>query len=170
MSPVLGALLGQIGGHWLHDGIAKMYAKRHGGRIVPECRLIILWFMTPLNIVGLNMIGSTLQNHWNVWILIVGWGIHTFSTIVTTTAIGAYLLDAYPEASGEVAAWLNAARTFGGFVVGYVQITWAQAQGTQKEFGIQSAIVGAAFLLIVLLQFFGAQLRHKQGPLNFKTN
>lgn len=170
VSPVIGAAVGQIGGHWLHDLIAKLYAKYHNGRIVPECRLIILWLMTPIDIAGLNMIGSTLTHHWNPWILIVGWGIHNFSTIVTTTAIGAYVLDAYPEASGEVAAWLNAARTFGGFVVGYVQITWAQAEGTQKQFGIQSGIVGAAFLIIVFLQFFGETLRKKQGPLNFKTH
>lgn len=88
VAPVLGAALGQIAGHWLHDFIGQLYAKRHGGRIEPEARLIVLWFMTPLNIVGLNMIGSTLQNHWNYYILAVGWAIHTFSTIVTTTALG----------------------------------------------------------------------------------
>lgn len=53
-----------------------MYAKRHGGRIQPEARLIILWFMTPLNILGLNLIGSTLTQHWSYYVLAVGWGIH----------------------------------------------------------------------------------------------
>jgi hypothetical protein len=92
-----------------------------------------------------------------------------FATIVTTTAINAYVLDSYPEASGEVAAWINAARTWGGFVISYFQINWAVAQGTQKEFGIQSAIVAAAFFIVAYLQFFGRKLRHKQGPLKFKT-
>lgn len=81
----------------------------------------------------------------------------------------AYVIDAYPHASGETAAWLNAARTFGGFAVGYVQIIWAQAQGTQKEFGIQSGIVAAVFGVVVVLQFFGARMRRWQGQLEFKT-
>lgn len=89
---------------------------------------------------------------------------------MTTSALGTYLIDAYPEASGESAAWLNAARTFGGFIVGYVQINWASSAGTQTEYGIESAIMGAAFFIIAFLQFFGARLRHKQGVLRFKTH
>jgi hypothetical protein len=50
------------------------------------------------------------------------------------------------------------------------QINWATKAGTQTEYGIQSAIMGAAFFIIIFLQFFGAKLRHAQGPLNFKTN
>jgi hypothetical protein len=29
--------------------------------------------------------------------------------------------------------------------------------------------MGAAFFIVVFLQFFGARLRHAQGPLKFKT-
>jgi len=169
-APVVGAILGLVIGHFLFDLIGNIYAKRHGGRIEPESRLVVLWLMLPFKIVGYNLIGATLQNHWSWWILAVGWCMHNFATIITTTAVSAYLADAYPEASGESAAWLNASRTLGGFIVGYVQITWAESQGTQKEYGIQTAIMGAAFLIIVYLQFFGAKLRHRQGPLNFKTH
>jgi hypothetical protein len=45
---------------------------------------------------------------------------HNFATIITTAAVGAYLLDSYPEAAGECAAFINFARTLGGFIVGYV--------------------------------------------------
>lgn len=96
---------------------------------------------------------------------------HNFSTIVTTAAVGAYLIDAYPEASGESAAWLNFARTLAGFILGYIQLNWAASEGTQQEYGIQTAIMGGAFLFfIVPLTFFGKKLRHKQGALKFKTN
>ena len=169
VAPVLGAILGQVGGHWLHDLIGHMYMRRHNGVIIPEARLIIIWFVTPLYIVGMNMIGASLQHHYHYMVIAVGWFLHNFSTIVITTAISAYCLDSYPEGSGEVAAWLNAGRTIGGFVVGYVQIIWAQKQGTQTEFGIQSAIVAAVFFMVVLLQFYGPRLRRMQGPMNFKT-
>ena len=169
VAPVVGATLGLVVGHWLHDLVGRLYARRHAGRIDPEARLIVLWLMTPLNVLGLNLIGSTLHNHWSYWILAVGWALHNFSTIITTTALGSYVLDSYPQASGETAAWLNAARTFGGFAVGYVQIIWAQAQGTQIQYGIQSGVVAAVFLIVVVLQFFGKRMRTAQ-PLDFRTN
>ena len=80
VAPIIGAAVGILGGHWLHDFVGNLYAKRHGGRIQPEARLIILWFMTPLNILGLNLIGSTLTQHWSYYVLAVGWGIHNVRT------------------------------------------------------------------------------------------
>jgi len=90
--------------------------------------------------------------------------------MISTVAITAYLLDSYPEGSGEVAAWLNFARTTGGFIVSYFQVEWADKMGTEKSFGIQAAICFAAFLLIVLLQMAGKRLRDRAGPLRFKTD
>ena len=40
-----------------------------------------------------------------------------------------------------------------------LSIIWAQAQGTQKEFGIQSGIVAAVVGIVVFLQFWGKKLR-----------
>ena len=67
------------------------------------------------------------------------------------------------------AAWLNAGRTWGGFVVGYVQINWEAKTGFEKEYGVQSAVVAVVFALVVYLQFYGAKLRARQGPMHFKT-
>jgi len=60
--------------------------------------------------------------------------------------------------------------TPGGFIVGYIQLNWAAKAGTQTEYGIQTGIMGGAFLIVIFLQFFGAKLRHAQGPLDFRTN
>lgn len=105
--------------------------------------------------------------------------------MLTTVALNAYNLDSYPEASGEVSAWINMARTVstskpcciinadrkqtGGFIISYFQVTWANAQGTKVSFGIQAAICVAAFLIIVALQFVGKSLRLRSGPLKFAT-
>lgn len=117
-APVVGALLGLVVGHFLFDLLGSLYASRHNGKIEPEARLLIIWLILPFKLVGYNLIGLTLQHHYSYWILAVGWAMHNFATIVTTTAVGAYLIDAYPEASGESAAWLNFSRTLGGFIVG----------------------------------------------------
>ncbi|RMZ75251.1 hypothetical protein DV738_g5580, partial [Chaetothyriales sp. CBS 135597] len=157
-APVVGAILGLVLGYFMFDLIAKVWAKRHNGVLVPENRLVSLWLVLPLKLAGYNMIGATLQHapawHWSI--LAAGWAMHTFSTIVTTSAVGAYLLDAYPEAGGECAAWINFARTLGGFIVGYIQLNWATEAGPETEYGIQTGIMAAAFLLVVFLQFFGA--------------
>ena len=169
VAPVLGAFMGEVGGHWLHDAVGHIYARRNDGVLAPEARLIIIWFVTPIYILAINLLGTSLHKHWHYMVLAVAWFLHNLSTVISTTALYAYCLDSYPEGSGETAAWLNASRNWGGFVIGYVQLNWAAAQGTQIEFGIQSAIVAAAFSIIVFLQFFGAKLRARQGPMYFKT-
>lgn len=114
-APVVGAILGLVVGHFLFDLIGRLYARYHNGRLEPENRLIILYLVLPLKIIGYNLIGVTLHNAqtWSWWVLAIGWAMHNFATIITTTAVGAYLLDAYPEAGGECAAWINFARTLG---------------------------------------------------------
>ena len=42
--------------------------------------------------------------------------------MIATVALNAYLLDAYPEGSGEVGAWTGVGRTWGGFMTTYVKI------------------------------------------------
>jgi hypothetical protein len=39
------------------------------------------------------------------------WGLYVFGIMVSTVALNAYNLDSYPEASGEVSAWINFARS-----------------------------------------------------------
>ena len=87
-----------------------------------------------------------------------------FGIMIVTTAINSYVLDSYPEAPGEVSAWTNAGRTVSGFIISYFEITWAEAEGTQRSLGIQAAVVGAAFLIFIIpLQVFGKDLRMRQG-------
>lgn len=170
-APVIGAILGIPLGHYLFDFTGRLWAKRHNGIIAPEARLIPLWIVLPLKIAGYNMIGVTMHRHLNIWVLIVGWGMHNLATILTTSAVSAYLIDCYPEASGESAAWLNFSRTVAGFIIGYFQLNWAHSAGTEVEYGVQTAIMGGAFLLFVVpLTFFGSRIRKVQGPLKFKTN
>ena len=170
LAPVVATILGQIVGHWLHDFIGKTYARRHGGRIDPEARLIVNLIALPIIIAGMVVMGYCLQYRWHYMTLAVGWALHNFGIMLVTVGINAYLLDAYPEGAGEISAWINAGRTLGGFVVGYFQVEWAQAMGTKNQFGIQAAIVAASSLIIVVLLCFGQKLRHAQGTMQFPTN
>ncbi|KAK5731089.1 hypothetical protein LTR15_001027 [Elasticomyces elasticus] len=170
-TPVVAALLGEITGHWLHEAIATALTHRSKEKkLEPEYRLMAISISTPFMITGLVVLGFALERGWHFMIAAVGWGFYVFGIMITTVAITAYNLDSYPEGSGEVAAWLNFARTTGGFIISYFQVTWAAAQGTEKSFGIQAAICAAAYLLIVLMQVFGKSIRERSGHLRFKTD
>lgn len=95
-------------------------------------------------------------------------GLFVFGVMIVTTAINAYVLDSYPEASGEVSAWINAGRTVGGFIITYFEIEWAAAEGTAESLGIQAAVVAAAvFVFVVPLQVWGKMMRVAQGKVKF---
>lgn len=110
-TPIVAALIGELVGHWLHDGIAKRYIKTHGGHFEPEVRLRAIWFSTPFMLAGLIGLGFALQDGYHYMVTAVFWGLYVFGIMTTTVALSAYNLDCYPEASGEVAAWINFARS-----------------------------------------------------------
>lgn len=157
-------------GHYVHDAIGRLYQRRHASRLEPEARLWAIWISTPFIISGLILLGFALQNAYHYMIAALGWGLYVFGIMITTTAISAYLLDSYPEASGEVAAWLNWARVLGGFIISYFQVKWAEKQGATKSFGIQAAICLFAFFFILILQVWGKRLRIWSGQPRFKTS
>lgn len=168
-TPVVAVLLGELTGHWLHDALARRYVGTHRGRFEPEVRLRAIFLSLPLMVAGLVLVGQALQGGWHYMALSVSWGLYVYGIMITTVALSAYCLDCYPEASGEVSAHLNNARTLGGFVISYFQVTWANAQGTRISFGVQAAVVTAAFAIILVLVAFGKKMRVWAGPLNFAT-
>jgi hypothetical protein len=168
-TPVVAVLLGEMSGHFMHDMLAKSYIKTHKGHFEPEVRLRAIFFSLPLMVVGLVLIGQALENAWHFMALSVSWGLYVYGIMITTVAVSSYCLDSYPEASGEVSAHLNNARTLGGFIISYFQVQWAEKSGTKISFGVQAAIVAAAFGIVIVLMVFGKRMRIWAGPLRFAT-
>jgi hypothetical protein len=110
-TPIVAALLGELLGHWLHDFIATRFIKGHGGHFEPEVRLQAIYVSTPFMLVGLIGLGFALENGYHYMLTSLFWGLYVFGIMITTVALNAYNLDSYPEASGEVAAWINFARS-----------------------------------------------------------
>lgn len=169
-TPIVAVILGEAAGHWLHDAIAKQYIRSHKGHFEPEVRLRAIFISLPFMVAGLVLIGQALENAWHYMGTSISWGMYVFGIMITTVALSSYVLDSYPEASGEVSAWLNLSRTLGGFIISYFQVTWATSEGTSKSFGIQAAICAAAFLIVLALLKWGKRLRVWAGPLNFTTS
>ncbi|KAF9892637.1 hypothetical protein FE257_001039 [Aspergillus nanangensis] len=168
-TPVVAAILGEVIGHWLHDFVATFAARRNNGRFEPEFRLFAMYFALPFMIAGLILLGFALEDAYHYMITALAWGLYVFGIMIVTVAVNAYVLDSYPEASGEVAAWINFGRTTGGFIVSYFMVTWSEKQGAKRQFGTMCGIVVFAFLIIILLQVVGKKLRMWAGPAHFKT-
>ncbi|KAJ5096635.1 hypothetical protein N7456_007356 [Penicillium angulare] len=169
-SPVVAAIMAYIIGHWLHDTLAKFYVKRNNGVFHPESRLIIVWLAMPFMLSGLVIVGFSLQRHYHYMLVALGWGLYTFGMIINSASVNMYVLNSYPEASGEVGMWINFSRTAGGFIISYFQVKLVNRVGAESTFGTQAAICAFVFPIIILLQFRGKELRAWGGELNFKTN
>lgn len=166
-TPLIALTIGEIFGHFANDKVATSYIRRHNGLFKPEIRLYVYFGAAVLMIAGLNIVGSALEHTLHVSAVIIGWGSYVVGVMIASVAITAYALDCYPSASGEVSAAINLGRTTGGFAVGYFELEWGMKSGFDVSFGIQSAIVGFATLLVVGLVIFGERLRKWAGPLHF---
>ena len=86
--------------------------------------------------------------------------------MIVTTAINAYLLDCYPEGSGELSAWVTASRNWAGFMSTYIQIDWESRSGPAKTLGAQAGITFASILFLAVLQLYGKRIRKAQGRMS----
>lgn len=154
----------------MHDLIGKMYIKRHQGKIDAEARLYIIYGASTLTGVSIVLLGQALQNHWHYMAVAVLDAAQLIGVTINSTAVNAYLLDAYPEASGEVDTWIVIGRTMGGFMATYIEIPWVLKVGAAKALGTQAGVTFAALILIIFLQIFGKKLRQWQGPMRVPMN
>ena len=166
-APVIGCILGAVLGHWLHDLIGNIYLRQHNGRIEPEARLLIIWLASPILSISVLLIGYALQNTWHYMAIAVLEAGQIAGIMIATVALNAYLLDAYPEGSGEVGAWIIVGRTMGGFMATYVEIDWITRVGLVKAFGAQAGITAASGLIIMFLGLYGKRIRRAQGHMKF---
>lgn len=117
--------------------------------------------------ISILVIGFTLQNTWHWSVLAVFFAGQVMGIMIATVAVNAYLLDSYPEGSGEVGAWILVGRTMGGFMATYIEIDWVTKSGPKTALGAQAGITAAAGLIVLFLGFYGKRLRKAQGQMKF---
>lgn len=113
------------------------------------------------------VLGFALQRVYHWIILAVFFAMQISGIMIATVALNAYLLDAYPEGSGEVDAWICVGRTMGGFLATYVEINWVARDGPLRALGAQTGITAAAGFLMLVLGVWGKRIRTAQGRMNF---
>jgi len=166
-APIIGAVIGAVVGHWLHDIVGKYYMRRHSSHTEPEARLIVIWLASPIMTVSILVLGFALQHTYHYMVIAVFFAGQVMGIMVATVALNAYLLDAYPEGSGEVGAWIVMGRTMGGFVATYIEIDWVTKSGALDALGAQTGITAAAGFIILAQGLFGKRIRMAQGRMKF---
>ncbi|KAL8878349.1 MAG: hypothetical protein Q9198_003820 [Flavoplaca austrocitrina] len=168
-APIIATILAEAIGHYLHDILARIYIRRHQGRLEPEARLSVIYTALPFLLTGLVVLGFALERKWHYMVTAVGWGMYVLGSMVVSVGISTYLLDSYPRESGEVGAWTNFSRTAGGFIVAYLQVRWVARVGAIACFGTQAAVCAAVLPIVVVLQVFGKRMRMWEKRRSLKT-
>ncbi|RMY72278.1 hypothetical protein D0863_04605 [Hortaea werneckii] len=173
-APIVGCIIGAISGHWVHDTaeadsisdlFARWYMRRHSGTMHPEARLYIIYFASGIVGLFILLLGQALQHTWHYMVVAVFDAAQLIGVNIISTAVNAYLGDAYPEAPGEMDSWIVMGRTMGGFMATYIELPWVQSAGPGTALGAQAGITWAALVLVVILQVWGKTLRNWQGPI-----
>ena len=81
----------------------------------PEARLYIIYGASSICGLFILLLGQTLEHTWHYMAVAVFDVAQLIGVNIISTAINAYLGDAYPEAAGEVDCWIVIGRTMGGF-------------------------------------------------------
>ena len=102
LTPLVFVAIGETFGHWFNDWVAAYFIKKHHGVFIPETRLYTSYIGGVLMILGLILVGQTLQHHLH-WVgIIFGWGLFQTGVMLVSVATAACVLDCYPSAPGEV--------------------------------------------------------------------
>ncbi|KAI7162484.1 MFS general substrate transporter [Hortaea werneckii] len=147
------------------DLFARWYMRRHSGTMHPEARLYIIYFASGIVGLFILLLGQALQHTWHYMAVAVFDAAQLIGVNIISTAVNAYLGDAYPEAPGEMDTWIVMGRTMGGFMATYIELPWVQNAGPGTALGAQAGITWAALVLVIILQVWGKSLRNWQGPI-----
>ena len=123
--------------------------------------LVITYPASFVLVVCLIVLGLAFEHHWHYMVLATFSAAQCAAIMVVTVAINAYLLDCYPDSSGDVSAWVSTGRILGGFMATYIQLPWLARDGVARTLGIQAGVTGVAVLITVFLQVYGQRLRRR---------
>ncbi|KAH6642757.1 major facilitator superfamily domain-containing protein [Boeremia exigua] len=165
LTPIVAVFIGEAFGHFFNEWIARRYIGRHKGVYEAEARLPTIYIALVFMVAGLVLIGQSLEKLLPVVAVVFGWGLMTFGIMLSSVAVTAYALDAYPTVPAEVGGWINFMRVAGGFSVGYFQQPWGDRVGFATSFGTQAAIVAFSGVFVVAAHVYGHRLRARFGQI-----
>lgn len=162
MTPIVGALIGEILARFLAQASTTISLKRNHGVLESEDLLLPTIPGICCYVLGMCLFGWANLKKESLAGVIFGWGFVEVGTVIIVVSVLAKSSLDFPGREGEISALVNLARVLGGFAVPYFETIWAEKAGTLVVFGAEGGIVAGLWLLSVPTLFlFGKGLRER---------
>ncbi|KAF4998936.1 hypothetical protein FDECE_11650 [Fusarium decemcellulare] len=167
VSSFLGLLIGLPFGGYFAD-LLFIRSTRGGTRDPdPRSRLPMMVFGGLVSPAGCLVLGHALK-HPASWIPVcVGWCLLSFGLTGSANVLLAYSVNSIPSRAGDIGVLVNVMKNCLAFGVSYASISWMQAMGPFKQFGIMAALLWFGYLLVFPVWLFSRSIVRKSAAYAF---
>jgi MFS family permease len=145
----------------LTDMLSRKLTKMNGDVHRPEFRIVALVFPFFLAPWGLILYAYTVADSGSYVLAAVGQAFQVTGLVFVPSVVLSYVVDAYPNSSGEALVLINAGKNLVAFGITKKNAEWLMAEGMKKMYTEVAGIQWAILVLGVPLYFWGPMLRRK---------
>lgn len=149
----------------LTDLLSRWLRKRNNNIHKPEHRLPALIFPFLVCPIGLVVFGYTVERQQNYVRPAVGAAISAAGLALVPSVMLSYIVDSYPQVSGEALVLINASKNVVAFGLAKGAYPWMAAKGLEKMFYEFAGIQWACLALALPLYFVGPWVRARTWKL-----
>lgn len=156
------SIIGGLFTGWFANVAGNYMARTNGsqaGVFEPEFRLVLLVISGPITTAGLIGTGIALDQALPLAWVLVWMSVFSFGTLFNVQVILTYVVDCFPEKSGQAFSTINLVSSLVIFVGSGVLITWYETVGPMVVFGSLAAASFITLVTTIPLYVFGKRMR-----------
>lgn len=156
------SIIGGLFTGWFANVAGNYMARTNGsqaGVFEPEFRLILLVISGPVTTAGLIGTGIALDQSLPLAWVLVWMCVFSFGTLFNVQVTLTYVVDCFPDASGQAFSTMNLVSSIAIFVGSGVLITWYETVGPMVVFGCLAAASVITLVTAIPLYVFGKRMR-----------
>lgn len=167
---VIVSITGGLFTGWFANVAGNYMARTNGsqaGVFEPEFRLLLLVISGPITTAGLIGTGVALDQALPLAWVLVWMSVFSFGTLFNVQVILTYVVDCFPEQSGQAFSTINLFASIVIFVGSGVLITWYEMVGPLVVFGSLAAVSVITSVTSIPLYVFGKRMRTSMAGLEW---
>lgn len=167
---VIVSIIGGLFTGWFANVAGNYMARTNGsqaGVFEPEFRLLLLVISGPITTAGLIGTGIALDQALPLAWVLVWMSVFSFGTLFNVQVILTYVVDCFPEQSGQAFSTINLFASIVIFVGSGVLITWYEMVGPMVVFGSLAAVSVISSVASIPLYVFGKRMRASMAGLEW---
>lgn len=156
------SIIGGLCTGWFANVAGNYMARTNGsqaGVFEPEFRLILLAISGPITTAGLIGTGIALDQSLPLAWVLVWMSVFSFGTLFNVQVVLTYVVDCFPEQSGQAFSTINLVSSLVIFVGSGVLIQWYEMVGPMVVFGSLASVSVITLVVTIPLYVFGKRMR-----------